>query len=261
MEYYDIGINLFNKQFKKPQDIINTAADEGVACVLTGTSLPSSKKVSEFILQQTNSTYGTVGIHPHNADNATKEDFGLMEEMLKNNSKLIAVGECGLDYDRMYSIKEKQLECLEKHIILAEKMNMPLFLHERSAVNDFISCLQNHKEICQKSVVHCFTGNQETLEKYLNMGFFIGITGWICDNRRGEELQKTVKIIPLDRILVETDAPYLTPKNIPGLSRVNVPENIKYVVKELANHMGVDEYILKRSCKNNTEQLFGIVSV
>ena len=177
---------------------------------------------------------------------------------MTQNDKLVAVGECGLDYDRMFSTKENQIRCLEKQIVLAEKLNKPLFLHERSATDDFIKRFKNHLDICKKSVVHCFTGNKATLDRYLSMGFSIGITGWICDDRRAKELRDAVHIIPLDRILVETDAPYLTPKNIPGLNRRNVPQNIKYVVRDLAKYMKVEENVLIENARKNTKRIFTI---
>lgn len=158
----------------------------------------------------------------------------------------------------MFSRKENQVRCLEKHIVLAEKLNKPLFLHERSASDDFIKRFKKHPELCRKSVVHCFTGDKATLDKYLSMGFSIGITGWICDDRRAKELRNAVQIIPLDRILVETDAPYLVPKNIRGLEKINVPQNIKYVVKDLAKYMKVEEDVLIENAKRNTERIFQI---
>jgi len=259
IKYYDIGVNLFNKQYKNTEAVIEQAADRQVACILTGTSMPVNLKVDRFVKGK-DAVYGTVGIHPHNADSAKQEDFAALEQMLSENRNLVAVGECGLDYDRMFSTKENQIRCLEKHIVLAERLDLPLFLHERSAADDFIKRFKNHPEICKKSVVHCFTGNQETLRKYLDMGFYIGITGWICDDVRGKELREAVKLIPLDKILVETDAPYLTPKNVPGLSRTNVPENIKYVISELSKHMKVDEDTLAAAARENSKHLFKICS-
>lgn len=131
-------------------------------------------------------------------------------------------------------------------------------MHERSAADDFIKRFKKHPDICKKSVVHCFTGNKETLEKYLEMGFSIGITGWICDDRRAKELREAVHMIPLDRILVETDAPYLTPKNVPNLARTNVPQNIKYVVRDLAKYRKVSEEVLLEKTRENTERIFHI---
>lgn len=254
IKYYDIGLNLFCKQFPDPDRIIENAISNNICCILTGTDTNENKKISDFV--NSHDSFGTVGIHPHNADNAKKEDFQIIEEILLKNNKVVAVGECGLDYDRMFSTKENQIRCLEKHIVLAEKIKKPLFLHERSASDDFIKRFKKHPDICNKSIVHCFTGNKVTLDKYLTMGFSIGITGWICDDRRARELREAVSIIPLDRILVETDAPYLTPRNVPGLGKINIPQNIKYVVKDLAKYMKVSENVLVESAKKNTERLF-----
>ena len=256
IKYYDIGLNLFCRQFPEPEKVIQEAERDGVCCILTGTDGKESQKIHEFV--KTHNVFGTAGIHPHNADRARQEDFQMIEKILLKNEKMVAVGECGLDYDRMFSTKENQIRCLEKHIVLAEKLNLPLFLHERSAAEDFVKRFKKHPEICEKSVVHCFTGDKRTLEQYLSMGFSIGITGWICDERRGKELREAVSVIPLERILVETDAPYLTPKNVPGLARTNVPQNIKYVVRDLAKYMKVSEEVLAENARKNTERIFQI---
>lgn len=256
-KYYDIGLNLFCRQFKEPEKIIQDAADNNVCCILTGTDINENNKIDKFV--KTHNAYGTAGIHPHNADSARQEDFLIIEKIISGNNKVVAVGECGLDYDRMFSTKENQTRCLEKHIVLAEKYNKPLFLHERAAADDFIRRFKKHQDICQKSVVHCFTGDKRTLDKYLSMGFSIGITGWICDDRRAKELRDAVSIIPLNRILIETDAPYLVPRNVNGLGKTNVPQNIIYVARELAKYMKVPEDVLIENAKKNTERIFGII--
>lgn len=255
-KYYDIGVNLFCKQFPNPEQIINDALQSGVTCILTGTDPKENRQIDTFI--NNHQAYGTVGIHPHNADSIRDKDYLEIENIAKTNNKIMAIGECGLDFDRMFSTKENQIKCFEKQIEIAETFNMPLFLHERNAVEDFIKVLSNHKEICKKSIVHCFTGNTETLKKYLSMGCYIGITGWICDSRRAKDLRQAVRYIPLDRIMIETDSPFLTPKNIQGLNKTNCPQNVKYVAKELAIHMGVPENILISKAKENTEHFFSI---
>ncbi|MCI8865628.1 MAG: TatD family hydrolase [Lachnospiraceae bacterium] len=255
--YYDIGLNLFCKQFPDPEAVLDKAAGAGVCCILTGTDRRENQQIDGFV--RIHDAYGTAGIHPHNADSARKEDFDQIERLVTGNSRIVAVGECGLDFDRMFSSKENQIRCLEKHIVLAERLGKPLFLHERSAAQEFAKRMKRHPDICRKSVVHCFTGDQKTLELYLSMGFSIGVTGWICDDRRGGGLREAVKIIPLDRILIETDAPYLTPRNVPGLSRTNVPENIVYVAREVAKYRKVAEEELIFHAKQNTERIFGIV--
>lgn len=256
IKYYDIGLNLFCRQFPEPEKIIANAAAAGVCCILTGTDRRENQQIDEFV--RTHDAFGTAGIHPHNADSARKEDFEQIERLITENPKILVVGECGLDFDRMFSSRENQIRCLEKHIVLAERMGKPMFLHERSAADEFAKRFKKHPDICKKSVVHCFTGDRNTLEQYLSMGFSIGITGWICDERRGKELREAVKIIPLDRIMIETDAPYLTPRNVPGLGRINVPENIVYVARELAKYMKVEEQELILHAKQNTERIFGI---
>ena len=135
VKYYDIGLNLFCRQFPEPENVIQGAKDNGVCCILTGTDPKENQKIDDFV--KTHDAYGTVGIHPHNADRAKQEDFRQIEQILAENPRVVAVGECGLDYDRMFSTKENQIRCLENHIVLAEKWEKPLFLHERDAAEDF----------------------------------------------------------------------------------------------------------------------------
>lgn len=256
MQYYDIGLNLFCRQFPDPEQVISRAADAGVTCILTGTDRKENRQIDKF--SRSHAVYGTCGIHPHNADAATEEDFREMERLLRGNRRFVAVGECGLDFDRMFSTKENQIRCLERHIALAERLGMPMFLHERSASATFAEIFRQHPEVCSRSVVHCFTGTRAELKTYLDMGFFIGITGWICDDRRAEDLRDAVKLLPPDRVMIETDAPYLIPRGVKGLGRVNVPENIVYVARTLAQYMGLSEAELTARARENTERFFGL---
>ena len=258
INYYDIGLNLFCRQFREPGRILSDALNEGVMCIITGSDRMSNEETHRFV--RSHDAYGTAGIHPHNADSVRKEDFVRIEQMLSSNPKLVAVGECGLDFDRMYSTRENQVRCLEHHITIAEKLDMPMFLHERSAAKEFATRFEKHPEVCRRSVVHCFTGDRAMLEKYLEMGFCIGITGWICDDRRADDLRKAVAILPPDRVLIETNAPYLTPRNVPGLARTNLPQNVKYVARELAKYMNIDEQELIGHTRENTERLFRLNS-
>ena len=203
--YYDIGLNLFTRSFPDPERIIADAEAAGICCILTGSEARENELVNEFV--KTHDVYGTAGIHPHAADGAADKDLERIEEIILSNPKIVAVGECGLDYDRMYSTKENQLYYFKKLIALGEKLKKPLFLH---------------------------------------------------DERRAEALWEAVKIIPPDRILLETDAPYLTPRGISGLKRTNVPQNIVYVARALAHYMGVSEEDVIRYAKINTERIFGL---
>ena len=254
-KYYDIGLNLFTRSFPDPEKILADAHAAGIQCILTGSEREDNESVNEFV--KTHDTYGTAGIHPHSADEAREEDVARIREIILGNPRILAVGETGLDYDHMYSRKENQLHYFKELIELAEELDKPLFLHERDAEADFISCFKGHEKICEKSVVHCYTGDKETLQTLLDMGFHIGITGWICDERRADALREAVSILPLDRVMIETDAPYLTPRGF-KLPRTNAPQNITYVAEGLAYYMGVSVEELVSHAKENTERFWGI---
>lgn len=253
--YYDIGLNLFTKSFPHPEKIIEDAHAAGIQCILTGSEAEENELVNDFT--KTHDVYGTAGIHPHSADEAKEEDVARIEEILTTNPRILAVGETGLDYDRMYSRKQNQIHYFKELILLAEKLGKPLFLHERDAAEDFIACFAGHEAICPRAVVHCYTGDKKTLRRLLDMGFYIGITGWICDERRADDLREAVSILPLDRVMIETDAPYLTPRGF-HLPRTNVPQNITYVARTLAQYMGVSEEVLTKCAKENTERFWKI---
>ena len=195
----------------------------------------------------------TLGIHPHSA----KDVDTFYIENLYNTKKdnLIAFGECGLDYDRMYSPKEKQLEIFEKQLQIAKELNKPVILHERCAVDDFIKIIEKYKP---KGVVHCFTGDKDTVRKYIEMNLYIGITGWITDTRRNQELIESLKYIPLDKLLIETDSPYLKPRgyNIEKTKGENYPKYVKYVLADIADKLGKDEEGLREFVFRNTCNLF-----
>lgn len=251
--YYDIGLNLFTRSFPDPEKIIADAEADGICCILTGSEDRENRLVDDFV--RTHQVFGTAGIHPHVADAATEADVEEIRRIVTTNPKIVAVGETGLDYDRMFSKKENQLYFFKKLIALAEELDKLMFLHERDAGDDFLACFKGHEGVCPKSVVHCYTGDKETLARMLDMGFYIGITGWICDERRADALREAVSILPLDRVLLETDAPYLTPRGF-HLPRTNVPNNITYVASTLAKYMDVSVEALTVQAKANTERLF-----
>ncbi len=262
IKYYDIGLNLFCAQFKHPEKVLQRAWEQNVACILTGSDPEDNRKIEAYQRAHPEVTvYGTAGLHPHNADHFTEDTLQEIRRQYLENPRIVAVGECGLDYNRMFSKKENQLRTLERFVELAEELNAPMFLHERDAAEDFAAVFRSVPKVAERSVVHCFTGNRKTVSMYLSMGFSIGITGWIADDRRAGELRDAVSEIPKDRILLETDAPYLIPRNVPGLvGHTNVPENIVYVARTLAGYMQIPEDELIRCARENTERLFGLPS-
>ena len=181
-KYYDIGLNLFTRSFPDPEKIIRNAEEAGVRCILTGSEARENELVADFV--KNHDVWGTAGIHPHSADTAKEEDVERVRELVMTNPKIVAVGETGLDYDHMYSKKENQIHFFKELLDVAEETGKPLFLHERDAADDFIACFKGHEDLCRRAIVHCYTGDKKTLERFLDMGFYIGITGCICDERR-----------------------------------------------------------------------------
>ncbi|MBQ8160900.1 MAG: TatD family hydrolase [Clostridia bacterium] len=259
VQYCDIGLNLFSSQFHDPARILKDAEDAGVSCILTGSDMKENRTIAAYLTASHPPfpVYATCGIHPHNADHARESDFLEMKELL-SSPFFVAVGECGLDYNRMFSMKENQLSCLEQHILLAQELSKPMFLHERDASSDMLAVFRRYPGIPERSVIHCFTGDRNQLRAYLDLGFSIGITGWICDDRRADAVRDAVRFLPLDRVMLETDAPYLTPRDVPGLPRVNVPGNIVYVCRTLARFMNVPEDTLRAAALENTQRFFSV---
>lgn len=256
MRWIDIGLNLFSRSFPDPERTLLEAREAEVYCILTGSDAEENSKIASFL--PGHDALGTAGIHPHNADRARPEDFLEIRRLAENEPRIVAVGECGLDYDRMFSERENQIRCLMRQLAIAEETGKPLFLHERSAADDFISIFQERPALCRRAVVHCFTEGRELLQKLLDMGFMVGITGWICDERRAQDLRDAVRILPPDRFMLETDAPYLTPRGIPGLARTNVPGNIRYVAEKLAECMGLPTEEVERYALQNTLRFFNL---
>ncbi|MBE8182858.1 MAG: hydrolase TatD, partial [Candidatus Portiera sp.] len=249
MHTFDICANLTERSFAKDlDDVLDRAYDEGVQHILIpGSNLESSQQGIELASSYRSdhsfpiALYNAVGYHPHNAKewNATSQEF--LAELVHNNSELVrAIGECGLDYNRNFSEPKQQQQVFIEQLELARSMDLPVFLHERDAHQDFLAILKEHKQNIPRILVHCFTGNGEELEAYLDIGCYIGITGWFCDERRGAHLQELVSLIPSDKLLIETDAPYLLARDLPedklhqGNSRRNEPAYLPHLVHSLA---------------------------
>jgi len=237
----DIGVNLSNSRFDKDiEQVIERAHSAGVErLVLTGTSVEESLAVVAICERFDNQFPGillaTVGIHPHDAKTLSPSNLAALRE-LATHQYVVAIGETGLDFHRTLSTEKQQVKSFEAHIELAIELKMPLFLHERDAAPKQIEMLKSYRDNICNGVIHCFTGDKKTLFRYLDMDLHIGITGWVCDERRGQELQKIVKNIPLDRLMLETDAPYLIPRNMPTKPKNgrNEPAFLAHVLSGIA---------------------------
>ena len=175
---------------------------------------------------------------------------------------MVAVGETGLDYNRNFSPREAQLFAFERQLGLAIRCGKPLFLHQRDAHADFIACMDNVRDQIGRAVVHCFTGDRKELFDYLDRDFYIGITGWICDERRGAHLRELMKSIPADRLMLETDAPYLLPRDLDPMPshRRNEPMYLPHICAEVARRRGESAEATGANATATSRLFFGLPS-
>ncbi len=215
MRLVDIGANLTHESFRADFDaVLERARAHGVErLVVTGASAGGSRAARELARAHPGLLYATAGVHPHHAHEYDDATDALLRE-LAAAPEVKAVGETGLDYYRNYSPHAAQIAAFERQLAIAVDSGKPLFLHQRDAHADFLACLDPVRDRIGRVVVHCFTGEREELTAYLDRGWYIGITGWICDERRGLHLRELVKHIPADRLMIETDAPYLLPRDL-----------------------------------------------
>ncbi len=233
----DIGANLAHDSFDDDRsDVLRRASDAGVTrIIVTGSSDTSNVRAADLAATHPGVLYATAGVHPHHASDYTSASDALIRRLAARNA-IVAVGECGLDYFRNFSPREAQLRAFRQQLEIAKDTGLPVFLHQRDAHDDFVEVLEPTLPGLSRAVAHCFTGEGESLREYLAMGLYIGITGWICDERRGKHLHDIVSIIPDDRLLIETDAPYLLPRTLrpKPKTRRNEPAYLAEVVKTVA---------------------------
>jgi TatD DNase family protein len=257
----DIGVNLTHKSFREDREaVIERARAAGVVqMIVTGTRLEESFRAYDLARAHPAVLFSTAGVHPHNARECTP---GTLAELrgLALRPGVVAIGECGLDYDRNFSPPDVQRRWFAAQVALALELGRPLFLHERAAHDDFLAILEEHCSAGVRGVVHCFTSGPAALEAYLALGFHIGITGWICDERRGRQLVDLVPRIPADRLLVETDAPFLTPRDLhpPSPRGRNEPSLLPHVARRIAVARGVSLEELARQTTAAATALFGL---
>jgi TatD DNase family protein len=211
----DIGANLAHDSFDDDrEEMMQRAANVGVATIIVTGSSDASNVCAASLAEASNGVlFSTAGVHPHHASDYTDDSDALIRS-LASKDVVVAIGECGLDYFRNFSPREAQLDAFRRQLDIAEETGLPVFLHQRDAHDDFVEILEPSLPGLSRAVAHCFTGEGESLREYLAMGLYVGITGWICDERRGKHLHDIVHIIPDDKLLIETDAPYLMPRTI-----------------------------------------------
>jgi len=261
----DIGANLTHDSFDPDRvDVIAAAEAAGVARqIVTGADEAGSKQALALATLYPGKLWATAGVHPHHASDYTADVDKTLRELAARD-EVVAVGEMGLDYFRNFSSHEEQEHAFERQLQIAIEVQKPVFLHQRDGHGAFVAILEKHLDQIRGGVAHCFTGTREQMNTYLDMGLYIGITGWICDERRGHDLQMAVKSLPLDRVMLETDAPYLLPRNLSKeqkkaiSGRRNEPSLLPHVLEATAELMGVEPAELAAAATANTERLFGL---
>ena len=259
MQLVDIGANLTHAAFQPDlHQVLERARASGVeAMIVTGTSAEDARQALALADAHPGTLFATAGVHPHHAREFGPGTISVLRELARH-PRTVAIGECGLDFNRNYSPHPDQEKCFAAQVELAREIDKPLFLHCRDAFAPFIRILKEAKP--SKAVAHCFTGSREELRQCLDLGLYIGITGWICDERRGRELAEISPEIPAERLLVETDAPYLVPRDLrpPPKARRNEPAFLPHVLRALARARGEAPEELARVTTANAKRLFGI---
>ena len=257
--FVDIACNFTHDSFKDNlEEVIANAELEGVErFVLLCASLNDLKPIKIIQKKSPEKYFVSAGIHPHHATEIREINYDdLLAKLCSINPNVI--GETGLDYFRNISPPDVQRKSFKMHIEIAKELNLPLYLHQRDSHKDFINIIKENRNNFPKFVVHCFTGTQEELNDYLDLGAYIGLTGWICDAKRNIELRKSIKNIPIDRMMIETDCPYLIPKNLPNKPKKNInePKYLPHIANEIAELIGMKIEELKLATRSNAIEFF-----
>ena len=260
LELTDIGLNLTHDSFDTDRDaVLQRALLAGIRRMLiTGSDATHSKKALELVKKYPDVLRSTAGVHPHHAGSLSEADKPALRELMQQ-PEILAVGECGLDYFRNFSSHQDQERVFRWQLDCAVEFRKPAFLHERDAHESFIAIVREYRPRLVGAVAHCFTGDAAQVRNYVEMDLYVGITGWICDERRGQSLREAVKHVPLERLLIETDAPYLIPRTIKPrpASHRNEPMHLTEVLKQIAQCRDESEALLAQATTENARRLFG----
>ncbi|QIR13449.1 TatD family hydrolase [Shewanella aestuarii] len=263
IQHIDIAVNLLSANLiDNCHDIIQQAAKQDVSpLIVIGSELEESAQAINVCQQYPQQLFCTTGVHPHYARHWNEHSAETLKQLAKHPT-VVAIGECGLDYNRDFSPRDQQRHAFAQQLDIACELNMPVYMHCRDAHDDFIDIVNRYRQDLPKAVLHCFTGNKAELDACLAADLYIGITGWICDERRGQSLAELVKYIPNNRLMAETDAPYLLPRSMrpkPKSSK-NLPEYLPYIVQTMAKLRQQEYAELAGHCYQNSVDFFNLSS-
>ncbi|WP_421487153.1 3'-5' ssDNA/RNA exonuclease TatD, partial [Pseudocitrobacter faecalis] len=224
----------------------------------TGTNRHESEE-AQRLAQRFAGCWSTAGVHPHDSSSWNAEVEASIRK-LAQQPEVVAIGECGLDFNRNFSTPAEQEAAFSAQLALAAELSMPVFMHCRDAHARFLALLDPWLDKLPGGVLHCFTGTREEMQACIDRGLYIGITGWVCDERRGLELRELLPFIPADRLMIETDAPYLLPRDLSPKpkSRRNEPAFMAHILTQIAHWRGEEAQWLEHVTDNNVKALFNI---
>ncbi len=256
MKWFDAGVNLLDSRFDA-EEIIARSVEAGVDRLCAITTEPAEWDAArELQARFPDHVVYTIGCHPHNAKAMTEDDFVRLGDYLSGDG-VVAVGECGLDFNRDFSPRDVQERVFRRQLQIAVKHELPIYLHERDAHELQLRCL-DEDAAGVRGIAHCFTGETSAMNAYLERGLYIGITGWVCDPKRGEALRDAVKSLPSDKLILETDAPYLFPKNHRPRARNNEPAFLPSVGSYLSDLLEISDEQIAQNSYANACRLFKI---
>tara|TARA_R110000751_G_scaffold30660_1_gene78248 strand:- start:8888 stop:9685 length:798 start_codon:yes stop_codon:yes gene_type:complete len=261
MDWIDIGVNLTDKAFAEDRSaVLERAWQADISqMLLTTTSLDHADQVLEYCAEFPQRLFATAGVHPHEARH-WKAESNQQLRRLSQQPAVKAIGECGLDFNRDFSPRPAQIKALEDQLAIAAESGLPVFLHERDASETLLALLRDFRDQLSGAVVHCFTADQKALYAYLDLDLHIGITGWICDERRGTHLHPLMRDIPAGRLMLETDAPWLLPRSMASKpkSRRNEPAFLVEVAQCVAQCRDESLQQLADHTTNTARSLFAL---
>lgn len=271
MAWIDAGVNLTDPRFTLADVLCRASCAEVNHVLVISSSIEQSAQAIELCHQNNSADASlipyqqilpksvklacTAGIHPHYADSANPQSWTKLKALIADK-QVRAIGECGLDFNRNFSTKANQLYAFEHQLSIAAEYNMGVYLHQRDAFDEQVRLLEQYAPALKFMVSHCFTGNTEQLQTYVSLGCYIGITGWLCDDKRGQELQQAVRHLPLSRLLLETDAPYLFPKTLKPRKSTNEPCNLPHIANALSIIMDESIISIQQHAYHNAYSLF-----
>ena len=244
--------NLYNEL----DDVVNRAIKNDVKLLLTICTTVESFKRIKLIVDKYKNIYGTFGIHPHETKNFKNMTDALIIGYKNESKKIIGIGETGLDYYYNHSDKNIQKKIFAQHIEAAKELDIPLIVHSRDAEIDTFDILKSYmKNSKLKTIIHCFTGSKDFAKKIINIGCYISISG-IITFKGSNELSETISSIPIDKLLVETDSPYLAP--IPNRGKSNEPSFITHTIEKLSIIRNIEKKVIIENTTNNFRKLFNL---